>query len=110
MVWLLILGLVVFLSIDNLGVGMLYGIRKIKILYVLNMMIVFICFLFSYIGIYFGKWILVVLFGFFFVLLVVFILFVIGICIILLVVLRKKENLVCVDVLLRKKGCFVGLL
>ncbi|MGE6771388.1 manganese efflux pump, partial [Bacillus velezensis] len=57
MAWLLILGLAVSSSIDNLGVGMSYGIRKIKISHASNMMIAFICFVFSYIGIYFGKWI-----------------------------------------------------
>ncbi|MFP3454357.1 manganese efflux pump, partial [Bacillus sp. SIMBA_154] len=50
MAWLLILGLAVSSSIDNLGVGMSYGIRKIKISHASNMMIAFICFVFSYIG------------------------------------------------------------
>ena len=44
MAWLLILGLAVSSSIDNLGVGMSYGIRKIKISHASNMMIAFICF------------------------------------------------------------------
>lgn len=91
MAWLLILGLAVSSSIDNLGVGMSYGIRKIKISHASNMMIAFICFLFSYIGIYFGKWISAVLPGFFPVLLAAFILSVIGIRIILLAVPRKKK-------------------
>ncbi|MCZ4249236.1 sporulation membrane protein YtaF [Bacillus amyloliquefaciens] len=110
MAWLLILGLAVSSSIDNLGVGMSYGIRKIKISHASNMMIAFICFLFSYIGIYFGKWISAVLPGFFPVLLAAFILSVIGIRIILLAVPRKKENSARADVSSRKKGRFAGLL
>ncbi len=110
MAWLLILGLAVSSSIDNLGVGMSYGIRKIKISHTSNMMIAFICFLFSYIGIYFGKWISVILPGILPVLLAAFILSVIGIRIILLAVPRKKESSACVDVSSRKKGRFAGLL
>lgn len=93
MAWLLILGLAVSSSIDNLGVGMSYGIRKIKISHASNMMIAFICFVFSYIGIYFGKWISAVLPGFLPVLLAAFILSVIGIRIILLAVPRKQRVL-----------------
>lgn len=92
MAWLLILGLAVSSSIDNLGVGMSYGIRKIKISHASNMMIAFICFVFSYIGIYFGKWISAVLPGFLPVLLGAFILSVIGIRIILLAVPRKTAR------------------
>lgn len=92
MAWLLILGLAVSSSIDNLGVGMSYGIRKIKISHASNMMIAFICFVFSYIGIYFGKWISAVLPGFLPVLLAAFILSVIGIRIILLAVPRKTAR------------------
>ncbi|AOC91669.1 sporulation membrane protein YtaF [Bacillus amyloliquefaciens] len=110
MAWLLILGLAVSSSIDNLGVGMSYGIRKIKISHMSNMMIAFICFLFSYIGIYFGKWISAVLPGFLPVLLAAFILSVIGIRIILLAVPRKKEHSARADVSSRKKGRFAGLL
>ncbi|QIW79694.1 sporulation membrane protein YtaF [Bacillus tequilensis] len=110
MAWLLILGLAVSSSIDNLGVGMSYGIRKIKISHASNMMIAFICFLFSYMGIYFGKWISVVLPGFLPVLLAAFILSVIGIRIILLAVPRKEENSARVDVSSRKKSRIAGLL
>ncbi|MFP3813294.1 sporulation membrane protein YtaF, partial [Bacillus sp. SIMBA_005] len=39
MAWLLVLGLAVSSSTDNLGVGMSYGIRKIKIAHASNMMI-----------------------------------------------------------------------
>ncbi|WP_438420203.1 sporulation membrane protein YtaF [Bacillus siamensis] len=109
MAWLLILGLAVSSSIDNLGVGMSYGIRKIKISHASNTMIAFICFLFSYIGIYFGKWISAVLPGFFPVLLAAFILSVIGIRIILLAVPRKKGNTAPADTS-GKKGRFAGLL
>lgn len=110
MAWLLILGLAVSSSIDNLGVGMSYGIRKIKISHAANMMIAFICFLFSYIGIYFGKWISVILPGFLPVLLGAFILSVIGIRIILLAVPRKTQETACVDVSSKKEGRFSGLL
>ncbi|KXZ18560.1 sporulation protein [Bacillus nakamurai] len=110
MAWLLILGLAVSSSIDNLGVGMSYGIRKIKISHAANMMIAFICFLFSYIGIYFGKWISAILPGFLPVLLAAFILSVIGIRIILLAVPRKKQVTACVDVSSKKESRFSGLL
>nr|MDH3099078.1 sporulation membrane protein YtaF [Bacillus velezensis] len=106
MAWLLILGLAVSSSIDNLGVGMSYGIRKIKISHASNMMIAFICFVFSYIGIYFGKWISAVLPGFLPVLLAAFILSVIGIRIILLAVPRKTARVGASG----KKGRFAGLL
>ncbi|ARJ75635.1 MULTISPECIES: sporulation membrane protein YtaF [Bacillus] len=106
MAWLLILGLAVSSSIDNLGVGMSYGIRKIKISHASNMMIAFICFVFSYIGIYFGKWISAVLPGFLPVLLAAFILSVIGIRIILLAVPRKTARVGASG----KKGRFAGLM
>ncbi|MBY8913531.1 sporulation membrane protein YtaF [Bacillus sp. YC2] len=110
MAWLLILGLAVSSSIDNLGVGMSYGIRKIKIPHAANIMIAFICFLFSYIGIYFGKWISAILPGILPVLLAAFILSVIGIRIILLAVPRKKQETARIDVSSKKEGRFSGLL
>ncbi|MHA7581619.1 sporulation membrane protein YtaF [Paenibacillus vandeheii] len=92
MAWMLILALAVSSSLDNLGVGLSYGIRKIKISLFSNFLIAVVCLLFSYSGILFGKWISVVLPGVFPILLGTFILLVIGFRIILLSVPRKKQE------------------
>ncbi|VEF46752.1 Putative membrane protein ytaF [Bacillus freudenreichii] len=55
--WLMILSLTASTSIDNLGVGVSYGIRNIRISPLSNLTISVICFLFSLIGVYFGVWI-----------------------------------------------------
>ncbi|MBB6670718.1 sporulation membrane protein YtaF [Cohnella nanjingensis] len=91
MTWLLILGFTVSSSLDNLGVGISYGIRKIRIGFVSNLLIAAVCFAFSYAGIWFGKWISAVLPGILPVLLGTFILFVIGIRIILLAMPRRRQ-------------------
>ncbi len=57
MSWLSILGFALSSSLDNLGVGITYGIRKIRIGLISNGAIAFVCFIFSYLGILFGKWI-----------------------------------------------------
>jgi putative sporulation protein YtaF len=92
MAWLLILGFAISSSLDNLGVGISYGIRKIRIGMLSNLLIASVCFLFSYTGIWFGKWISSVLPGLLPVLLSAFILVVIGIRIILLSVPRKQQT------------------
>jgi putative sporulation protein YtaF len=60
---LLILGFTLSSSFDNLGVGISYGIRKIEVGFVSNLIIAAVCFLFSYSGIVFGEWIALVLPG-----------------------------------------------
>lgn len=90
MPWLLILGFAVSSSLDNLGVGMSYGLRNIRIGLFSNFFIAVICFLFSLGGIVFGQWIATILPGVLPALLATFILVIIGIRIILLASPRKK--------------------
>jgi putative sporulation protein YtaF len=54
---LLIAALTFASSVDNLGIGLSYGIRKIRISHLANLWISVICFLLSITGIYFGIWI-----------------------------------------------------
>ncbi|MFM1653933.1 sporulation membrane protein YtaF [Brevibacillus sp. B_LB10_24] len=91
MAWLLILGFTISSSIDNLGVGISYGIRGIRIGLLSNLLIAVICFLFSEAGITFGLWLSKVLPGIFPALAGAFLLFIIGLRIILLAVPRKKQ-------------------
>ncbi|BBI32805.1 manganese efflux pump [Cohnella abietis] len=89
--WLIIAALTFSSSIDNLGVGLSYGIRNIRISHYSNMLISVICVLFSVCGIYFGMWISKILPGIFPVVLSAFILVIIGLRIILLAVPRKNQ-------------------
>lgn len=84
MVWLLICGFAISSSLDNLGVGISYGIRKLKIDHLSNLIIAIVCFLFSFSGIGFGKWISTVLPGTLPLFLGAFVLIIIGLRIILL--------------------------
>jgi putative sporulation protein YtaF len=88
---LIILGLALSASIDNLGVGITYGIRKIRIGFSANLLIAVICFLFSAAGIYMGKWAAVVMPGIWPVLLGAILLSFIGIRIILLAIPRQPS-------------------
>ncbi|MFD0871430.1 putative sporulation protein YtaF [Chlamydia abortus] len=90
--WLIIAALTFSSSIDNLGVGLSYGIRNIRISLLSNLLIAVICFLFSVCGIYFGLWISQILPGILPVVLGSFILVVIGIRIMLLAVPRKNQS------------------
>ncbi|WP_240420639.1 sporulation membrane protein YtaF [Paenibacillus periandrae] len=92
MAWLLILGFAISSSLDNLGVGISYGIRGIRIGFVSNLIMAIICFLFSEAGILFGQWLSTVLPGIFPVLVGAFLLIIIGIRIILFAVPRKKQR------------------
>ncbi|OPA76174.1 sporulation membrane protein YtaF [Paenibacillus selenitireducens] len=92
MPWLIILGFAVSSSIDNLGVGISYGIRGIRIGFLANLIIAIICFLFSGAGILFGQWLSKVLPGIFPILVGAFLLFIIGIRIILLALPRNKKH------------------
>lgn len=89
---LIILGLAVSSSIDNLGVGISYGIRGIKLHPSKNALIAIICFVFSIAGIYFGQWISQLVPGVLPTLLGAFLLLVIGIRIMLLARPRKMEE------------------
>lgn len=90
--WLIILALTITSSIDNLGVGLSYGIRHIRISLLSNVFIAGICFLFSMCGIYFGIWISNVLPGILPLVLGSIILIIIGLRIMLLAVPRKKQT------------------
>ena len=90
MSWLIILAFAISSSIDNLGVGISYGIRKIRIGIGANLLIGLICFLMSIVGISFGVWLSKILPGMFPVIIGSFFLIIIGIRIILLAVPRKK--------------------
>lgn len=90
--WLIIVALTFSSSIDNLGVGLSYGIRHIRIKLFSNLVIASICFLFSVCGIYSGMWISKILPGIFPVVLGAFILIIIGIRIMLLAVPRKNQS------------------
>ncbi|WP_217558761.1 sporulation membrane protein YtaF [Paenibacillus sp. GbtcB18] len=92
MAWLVILGFAISSSLDNLGVGISYGIRKIRIGMLSNLIVAGVCFLFSYTGIWFGKWISSVLPGMLPVLLSAFSLFFIGIRIILMAAPGKEPE------------------
>ncbi|MGE7625486.1 sporulation membrane protein YtaF [Viridibacillus sp. NPDC096237] len=92
MTWLIILAFAFSSSIDNLGVGISYGIRKITVRFDKNLLIAFICFLMSMGGITFGVWLSTILPGMLPVIFGAFLLFVIGIRIILLAKPIKKEN------------------
>ncbi|GKS12716.1 sporulation membrane protein YtaF [Paenibacillus chitinolyticus] len=93
MAWLLILGFAISSSLDNLGVGISYGIRKIRIGILSNLIVAVVCFLFSFTGIWFGKWISSVLPGMLPVLLGAFSLFFIGIRIILMATPGKEPEI-----------------
>ena len=92
MSWILIVAFAFSSSIDNLGVGISYGIRKIQIRLFANFIMAFICFLMSEAGITFGLWLSKILPGIFPILAGAFLLIIIGIRIILLAVPREKEK------------------
>lgn len=89
MKWLIILAFTFSSSIDNLGVGLSYGIRKINVAFGKNLLIAIICFLMSMGGITFGVWLSTILPGMLPVIIGALLLFIIGIRIILL---AKPQN------------------
>ncbi|MGG4264374.1 sporulation membrane protein YtaF [Peribacillus simplex] len=91
MAWLLILGFALSSSLDNFGVGISYGIRKIRIKIFSNLFIAIICFLFSITGIVFGRWLSTILPGMFPIIVAFVLLTLIGLRIILLAVPRKNQ-------------------
>lgn len=90
--WLLIFGFAVSSSLDNLGVGISYGIRGIRINYLSNLIIAVICFILSMTGIISGQWLAKVLPGVLPVLIGALLLFIVGTRIILLAVPRKQQE------------------
>ncbi|MEK3726300.1 sporulation membrane protein YtaF [Lysinibacillus sp. FSL W8-0953] len=91
MTWLIILAFTLSSSIDNLGVGLSYGIRKIHVSFGKNLLIAIICFGMSMGGITFGVWLSTILPGMLPVIFGALLLFIIGIRIILLAKPRKNE-------------------
>lgn len=91
MTWLIILAFTLSSSIDNLGVGLSYGIRKIHVSFGKNLLIAIICFVMSMVGITFGVWLSTILPGMLPVIFGALLLFIIGIRIILLAKPRKNE-------------------
>ncbi|PIC95533.1 sporulation membrane protein YtaF [Sporosarcina sp. P26b] len=63
MTWLLIIGFAISSSIDNFGVGLSYGVQRVRIPPTSNALIAAICFIFSLIGIVSGAWLAVLLPG-----------------------------------------------
>src|SRR5699024_6941184 len=61
--WLLIIGFAISSSIDNFGVGLSYGVQRVRIPPTSNALIAAICFIFSLIGIVSGAWLAVLLPG-----------------------------------------------
>ncbi|MED4265142.1 manganese efflux pump [Priestia megaterium] len=92
MEWLFILGFALSSSIDNFGVGISYGVRKVRIKWLSNLLIAAICFLFSMVGIMFGRWVSTILPGVFHVIVAVVLLTLIGIRIILLVGSQRNNG------------------
>lgn len=87
--WLIILAFTFSSSIDNLGVGLSYGVRKINVAFGKNLLIAIICFLMSMGGITFGVWLSTILPGMLPVIIGALLLLIIGIRIILL---AKPQN------------------
>ena len=96
--WLIIAAFAFSSSIDNLGIGISYGIRNIKIRLGANVLIAVICFLMSMSGISFGLWLSTILPGILPLVLGAFILSIIGIRIILLATPRKKQTVTATEV------------
>ena len=79
-------------SVDNLGVGISYGIREIRIGLGANLLMSFICFMMSIAGISFGIWLSKIIPGMFPLFIGAFFLIIIGIRVILLGIPRKMES------------------
>lgn len=92
MAWMIIVAFAVSSNIDNLGVGITYGIRNIKIRLGSNTLIAVICFLMSIGGITIGVWLSNILPGAFPLIFGAFLLVVIGLRIILLAKPSNKET------------------
>ena len=91
MAWLIISAFAVSSSIDNLGVGMSYGIRKIGIRLGANLVMTIVCFLMSIGGITFGVWLSAILPGMIPLIFGALLLIIIGVRVILLAKPNHKE-------------------
>lgn len=91
MAWLMVLGFAASSSIDNLGVGISYGIRGIRIGLLSNLIMAVVCFACSEAGILFGGWLSAVLPGIMPVVIGAFLLTIIGFRIILMAIPRKSR-------------------
>ncbi|UOF92468.1 sporulation membrane protein YtaF [Fodinisporobacter ferrooxydans] len=90
--WLTILGLALSSSIDNFGVGISYGVSKIRIGFLPNMIISVIAFLFSVIGILFGKYVAKMIPGMFSNIVAAVFLFIVSVRIIMITLSAKKRD------------------
>lgn len=89
--WLLVLGFAISSSIDNFGVGMSYGVSKIKIGTGANLMIALIAFVFSIAGILFGKYIIKIIPGTLSTVVAALFVLIIGVRIILITLMAKRN-------------------
>lgn len=90
--WLLILGFALSSSIDNFGVGVSYGVTKIKIRFLPNLIIAIIAFAFSIIGIYFGGYISKIMPGTLSTVIAALFVFIIGVRIILITLTARRQS------------------
>lgn len=104
MAWITILAFAISSSIDNLGVGMSYGIQKVRIPAKKNLVIATICFLFSMGGIYFGIWLFKLIPGMLPVILGGVLLLIIGLRVILLAKPKKNEPSQPIEVMEEPQG------
>ncbi|QSO49412.1 sporulation membrane protein YtaF [Alicyclobacillus mengziensis] len=90
--WLLVLGFALSSSIDNFGVGMSYGVTKIRIGFWANLTIAVIAFSFSMTGIYFGHYITKLLPGTLSTVVAALFVLIIGVRIILISMMAKRKS------------------
>lgn len=92
--WLTILGLALSSSIDNFGVGISYGVGKIRVGFLSNLVISLIAFLFSVIGILFGKYVAKMIPGMFSNIVAALFLFIVSVRIIMITLSAKRDTTV----------------
>ena len=89
--WLLVLGFAISSSIDNFGVGVSYGVTKIRIGLRANLLIAIIAFVFSVTGIYFGGYISKIMPGTLSTVVAALFVLIIGVRIILITLTAKRK-------------------
>ncbi|EGQ23170.1 hypothetical protein HMPREF9372_2741 [Sporosarcina newyorkensis 2681] len=92
MTWLLIAGFAISSSIDNFGVGLSYGVQRVRIPAISNLLIAVICLLFSLIGMVSGTWLAELLPGKFPDLVAFTVLSIIGIRIMVIALRQQKKR------------------
>jgi len=110
MEWWIILGIAASASIDNLGAGISYGVRNIRINLLANSIIAGIGFLFALTGLLFGQWLSQVLPGILPTLFAALLLGVIGLRIILLSLPREEKGRVRAEARERSLPTFTKIL